>query len=187
MQPIHKMRKPINRGQGGFTMLELMVVVTILGVLAAVLIPKISVSKSKGTLLYTTVADLGKALIHFKTDTACYPTKLAALHDKTQANSSFCGIDLTDNWKEPYLGKATFTSSGDLAIGEIVTDATVTILQEASSTGGVVWKLRATGIPSDILKDAAKACNGTNTQVGKCTTAPGSTTGTLDFVFDETT
>lgn len=187
MQSIYKFQRPAKGAQSGFTLLEVMIVVVILGLLAAVVIPKINISKSKGTLLYTAVADTGKALLAFKVDTACYPTKLAALNEKSQADSSFCGFDMQDTWKQPYMGKATFTSSGDLAIGELVTGATVTIVQEASSTGGVLWKLRATGIPTDILKDAAKACNGTNSQVGKCTTTPGSTTGTLDFVFDETT
>lgn len=186
MNSTRTMRKQNNGKQGGFTLLEMMVVVTLLGILAAALIPKISLGKSKGALLYSTMADYGKALSNFKNDTACYPTKLSALYDKTQADSSFCGIDLRDTWREPYIGKATFDSSGNIQISQIVTGVTISILQEPNSTG-TAWVLRATGVPNDILKEAGISCNGSNSQVGKCTTTPGSATGTLDFVFDENT
>jgi prepilin-type N-terminal cleavage/methylation domain-containing protein len=182
----YQMNKARLAAQQGFTALEMMVVIAILGILAAVVIPKISLSKSKGELLYSTMVDYGKALSNFKNDTACYPTKLAALYDQTQADQSFCGIDLRQTWREPYIKKTTFDGSGNISITNIVTGATVTILQQPSATG-TAWILRATGIPNDILSQALAACNGAKGQVGMCTSTPGAATGTLDFTFDENT
>jgi prepilin-type N-terminal cleavage/methylation domain-containing protein len=180
---LHRVGRASERG---FTLLEIMIVIVLLGVLAAVLIPKINLSKSKGSLLVTAMQDYGKALMNFKNDTSCYPTKLAALYDKTQADQSFCGIDLRDTWREPYIQKATFDSSGNIMIGQIVTSAFISILQTPNATG-TAWVLRANGIPKDILDEAVKSCNGTNSQVGRCTSAPGGATGTLDMIFDENT
>jgi len=185
---MHKFQNshPALRNQSGFTLLELMVVLVIMGVLAAIVIPKINLSKSKGSMLVTLMRDQGKALISFKNDTACYPTKMAALYDKTQADTTFCGIDVRDTWREPYIKKAQFDSSGNLMIGEVVTGATISIQTQPNATG-TAWILRANGIPKDILNEAEKQCNGTNTQTGACTSSAGGAVGTLDMIFDENT
>lgn len=178
--------QPTSAAQKGFTLLEMMVVIVIMGLFAAVVIPKINIGKSKGALLYATMQDYGKALISFKGDTACYPTKLSALYDKTQADQSFCGIDLRDTWRQPYIKKTTFDASGNILISQLVTGASISILTQPNATG-TAWILRANNIPVDILKEAERSCNGSASQVGTCTSTPGGTVGTLDLVFDENT
>lgn len=175
------------KAQGGFTILEIIVAITIMGILAAIVYPKLNINKSKGTLLYTTMSEVGKSLMRMKLDTACYPNKLAALYDKTQADQSFCGIDLRESWREPYIQKSEFdASTGNMKISQIVTGAQLSIIVQPS-TVGQAWIVRATGVPNEILNDALATCNGTSTAAGKCTVTPGSGTGTLDYVFDENT
>jgi len=172
--------------QKGFTLLEIVVVIVVMSLLAAVVVPKLNLGKSKGALLYASMQDTGKALMNFKNDTACYPTKLSALYDKTQANESFCGIDLRDTWRQPYMPKASFDASGNLQIAQLVTGAFISIHTQPNSTG-TAWILRANGIPVDILKEAERSCNGSESQTGKCTSAVSGAVGTLDLVFDENT
>jgi prepilin-type N-terminal cleavage/methylation domain-containing protein len=58
----------IRRRQSGFTLLEIMTVLTIIGVLAALVVPNIKLGKSKGAELYTLLTTTGKSLAQFKQD-----------------------------------------------------------------------------------------------------------------------
>jgi prepilin-type N-terminal cleavage/methylation domain-containing protein len=146
------------RRQKGFTLLEIMTVLTIIGVLAALVVPNIKLGKSKGAELHTFLTTTGKALAQFRQDTSTYPTKLAALYDKSQAGDTFQGIDARDNWRQAYIVKQTFDSSGNIQISQIVTGATVTILRQTHPSGtGDAWILRANGIPNDILQEALRS------------------------------
>ena len=177
----------IARGaQSGFTLLELVVAITLMGLIASLVIPKLNVNKSRGALLFENMNEVGKSLLAMKNDTACYPSKIAALYDKNQADQSFCGIDLRETWRAPYIQKAEFDSSGNMKISQIVTGATLSITQEPSAVG-TAWIVHATGIPNDILSDAVTACNGTKTASGRCKSQPGTGTGTFDLIFDENT
>ena len=91
------------RSSRGFTLLELMVVIVIIGVLAALIAPKIlnRVGEAKATAAKADISNLMNALKMYKLDNGRYPSQdqgLQALAAKPTAGS------IPGNWKS-YLDK----------------------------------------------------------------------------------
>ena len=91
------------RRSRGFTLLELMVVIVIIGVLAALIAPKVleNVDKAKITAAQADISNLMNALKMYKLDNGRYPSGdqgLAALVTKPTAGS------MPGNWRS-YLDK----------------------------------------------------------------------------------
>ncbi|MES2130507.1 MAG: type II secretion system major pseudopilin GspG [Pseudomonadota bacterium] len=65
-----------NRGQGGFTLLELLVVIVIIGLLAAFVAPKYfgQIGKSKTQIARAQIESFDKALDQYRIDTGHYPS-----------------------------------------------------------------------------------------------------------------
>ena len=85
--------------QSGFTLIELMLVVVIIGILAAVILPNMG-GKSKQAQVAAAKASIdgiSLAIDQYEVDNGAYPSSLQALITK--------GSEL--NWKGPYLKKAT--------------------------------------------------------------------------------
>lgn len=95
----------VTRRRSGFTLLELVVVIIVLGLLAGIVAPQIigRLSEAKSTTARTQIELLSVALDGYRLDTGAYPTTeqgLAALRDKpTRAPAPA-------NWRGPYLRKA---------------------------------------------------------------------------------
>lgn len=88
-------------GQGGFTLLELLIVMIIIGLLAALIGPKMigRVGESRQTVAKQQIEGFSSALEMYKLDTTKYPTQeqgLEALVTEPQG---------VVNWKGPYLKK----------------------------------------------------------------------------------
>ena len=80
-------RPPRVRGTGGFTLIEILVVVIIIGLLAGLVGPRIlgRVSEAKTAAAHTQIELLGLALDNYRLDNGDYPTTeqgLAALQRK---------------------------------------------------------------------------------------------------------
>ena len=84
----------------GFTLLELIIVLVILGLLAALVVPKVMIqaSKSKEKVALLQIKELEGALQLFSFDLGRYPTTSEGLNALIQNP----GIE---SWNGPYLGK----------------------------------------------------------------------------------
>lgn len=94
-----------HKRQRGFTLIEILVVIIVLGMLAALVGPRIlgRVSEAKGATARTQIELLGLALDSYRLDNGSYPTSeqgLAALNEKPAREP------LPQNWRGPYLRKA---------------------------------------------------------------------------------
>ena len=94
----------LNRQRDGFTLMELMVVLIVIGLLAGLVAPQIigRVGDARVTTANAQIAMLGVALENYRLDNGAYPTTeqgLAALR-KRPTNPP-----VPTNWKGPYLKK----------------------------------------------------------------------------------
>jgi general secretion pathway protein G len=93
-------RNRVTRFSRGFTLIELLIVMIILGLLAALVAPKMfqKVGSSKQKAAKAQIAMLGTALDAFRLDVGRYPTRDEGL-DALRRNPGF------DTWDGPYLPK----------------------------------------------------------------------------------
>jgi general secretion pathway protein G len=100
--PDQPMPMPMASAEGGFTLLELLVVIVIIGLLAGLVAPRYfdQVAKSNTKVARAQIDSLEKALDQYRLDVGLYPTTeqgLAALNNKPQN---------LEKWAGPYLKKA---------------------------------------------------------------------------------
>jgi len=86
------------RSTAGFTLIEILLVVVIIGILAAVAIPRLGgrVGQAKQARAEADVNNIGMALRLYEVDNGNYPSSLQGLVTKS-GNA--------DNWRGPYLEK----------------------------------------------------------------------------------
>lgn len=85
--------------QGAFTLIELLLVLVILGILAAIVVPKFAgrTEQARLTAAQSQISTFGTALDSFEIDTGKYPTGKSGLNDLVQQPGNVIG------WKGPYL------------------------------------------------------------------------------------
>jgi general secretion pathway protein G len=106
----------VRRADAGFTLLELLVVVVIIGLLAGLVAPRYfdQVSKSNTKIAKAQIDSLEKALDQYRLDVGAYPTTeqgLAALNNKPPSLEKWAGPYLkksvpNDPWGAPYVYKS---------------------------------------------------------------------------------
>lgn len=108
----HRLRR--RRGDGGFTLLELLVVLAIMGLLAAIIAPQVLkyLGSSRTQTAKVQIQNVVAALELYRLDVGRYPTQeegLTALVTPPQAAQGWNGpylaksSALTDPWGQPYL------------------------------------------------------------------------------------
>lgn len=181
--------------EAGFNLIELIIALSILSALAGAAVFSFSGSKSKGQILFSTLAEYGSAMNRMQLDMSCYPKNTGALFNKELAKQNECGDTEAATWRGPYSKTApliednvNLTSVGANAVMKIVAGDDIN-----NSGNQVDWYLEVSNLPADIATDAYRTCSGTNktdgSNNGPCGSTPPATTGmtSLRYIFDETT
>jgi general secretion pathway protein G len=98
---IKRGEKTYLRCYSGFTLIELMVVMIILGLLAALVVPRMfgKLGKAKTNAAYTQIELLGTALDSYRLDVGKYPSSAEGLEALVSPVSG------AEDWSGPYLKK----------------------------------------------------------------------------------
>lgn len=136
--------------QRGFTLMELMVIVGILGVIAAFAMSTADTSSSKATRLYNDMSTTKGALLRAKMDMGAFPTNLTALWVKANASSAnmYGGLNGTTSWNGAYMESQPVDSSNAIKIVAIADTTTFNNVQHRSrgSVGSDEWRQLYVGL-----------------------------------------
>lgn len=122
--------------QVGFTLVELIIVLVLLGVLASIALAYVDLSPTKGKVIYDREVGVARAAQHFARDTGCYPASLPILYNPNLAGdgTGLAGCQPNFNqWSGPYLTGMVFSGAGE-QLAQNVTDFSGSVL--AIETGG---------------------------------------------------
>lgn len=162
---MNRKKTGIRKGQGGFSLIELLVAMTIIVILSTLSITAYNGDNSKATELYAKMEQYSNAMTRLKLDVSCFPLVTGVLTQQAlavAANSS-CSVDMKANWKGPYIKNAALAADGkNLSLSEFAEGATLEVNRGSNINGSGntrQWYLIADGIPSSVADRFMETCN----------------------------
>lgn len=190
-----KLRYHKKSKSGGFTLIEMLVVLAILSMLAMLASNAFDGSRSKAQVMLTLGKQVGDANIQLKTDTGCYVNTPKALFDDATAQvaaNNYCNRPFGKTWTRPYLGQYTVDATNNLVIDKIGAGVTVSFGKVAGGLGQRYY-VRFSNVPMDVVKQALIECNNDDATVGnfnnnRCVAGSiaGQAPTTFDMLYDTT-
>jgi type IV pilus assembly protein PilA len=138
--------------QKGFTLIELMIVVAIIGILAAIAIPAYTdyTIRSQVSEGLTLASSVKTSVAEFYADRGVWPADLAELGiDDAPAGKYVSGLDVED-------GAITITYAGDASGGQandVIDGLTMGLKPYTSDNGDVIWVCGNRDVPDTATDD----------------------------------
>ncbi|WP_080443093.1 prepilin-type N-terminal cleavage/methylation domain-containing protein [Burkholderia cenocepacia] len=197
------LRKRLQRLQKGFSMVELLIAIAILGIIMALATNSFDGAKTKATVMVNIAKDLGDANIQLKLDTGCYVSTAQALFDATSAadtQQNYCKRSFGNTWARAYIAKYPVDANGAIVIDKIGAGVTASFPTTPEAGGiGRRYYVHFANVPVDVIRQGLMECNSNSTanatlsqgnfNTDKCRTTAnlsGEDPGDFDMVFDET-
>jgi prepilin-type N-terminal cleavage/methylation domain-containing protein len=142
--------------QSGFTLIELMVVMVVIGIVAAITVGVSNTDSSRGRGLYNHMVSNGESLLRLKNDVGCNINEFRPLFDRAEATAenSFCGIDIATRWQGPYSKPLPVNADGNLQAEKFAAGIVISVIQDGNR-----FLLEAAGVPTAIARRALAECN----------------------------
>ncbi len=177
--------------QGGFTLVELMIVMALLVLLTVALIFAYNPAKSKGQVLFSLMSSVSNAAARFNTDTSCYPYATGLLFDTTLVSSSTsdsCSAVVQSSWNGPYMKVMPENASGDVTVPQVGPNAYLDIEEGTylANAPATQYSIFAHDVPNDIATQTYIACGGAGSNcVEGAANAEGTGVTYIQYVFAE--
>ena len=113
---MNRLNKEIRRRDAGFTLIEILLVVVIIGILAAVAVPRLGgrVGQSQIAAARASVGAIGTAIDLYETDNGKLPDSLQSLINKgSEANWNGPYLRKAESLKDPWGNEFQYSKTGD--------------------------------------------------------------------------
>jgi prepilin-type N-terminal cleavage/methylation domain-containing protein len=161
--------RPVVMIKQGFTLIEALIVIVLIGILAGLLVSTFNPNNSKGTILFNNTVQVRDALKRAQLDFPCMPSNavaaLTVLYNTEAAKkpANFACNSPATNWKGPYMDAlpvSTTTGSPSFAdLGDTSITVQAATMPETSPLGARrAFFVDVSNVSGAVVAEAMRAC-----------------------------